>query len=1165
MGRKYDGKVTISTAIDNSGVEKDVKEISGEFGGLKKVLNDISKAISGAMSKPVSQACAKIKKDIDAATRKVEQYQKQIQKAESAKMPLVEQAERLGVELDEAKAKLAALQTQQQAVGAVLAGDGDAGAYIDAYAQKPQIDADVAQQQAKVDALQKQWDAVNDKVDGYNSKIDQANKEMAAQKSIVSGLEKKLDAAEKETKQMRKNASSSKKEFGAMGKAVDSFTSRLKSIALGALLFNGISAGLREFTSYMSKTLKTNEAFTTEISRLKGALLTAFQPIYNAVAPAVIYLIRLLTGATLAVAEFFASITGTTVEASAEAAKGLYEEVNALEEVEKTAKKAGKTLAGFDELNVLQNKEESSGTSGSSDAVKPDFAIGEWDTSELEKIKDEFKEIAKYIGVAAAGLVGFKLGNFIADLLTSEKKVKSLKTQLKQLGKKAGLVIGITLAITGIALETKGIVDAVKNGLNENSILDILGGGAMIASGGAMIGKFFGKGVLGGAVGAIVAGIPAYITGIYDACMNGLNWINGALIAAGSTAAGAGIGAIVGSLGGPITAGIGALIGLAGGLITDGILLLCENQIEPSLDILTEAEREFMAAADLAAQSFRDQQDATEKSKDGIIKQMDYVHELAGELQGLADANGRVQEKDEGRVKFILGELSKATGEEWRLVEGTIQRYDTLKDSIDKAIESKKAQLLLQASEGDFTKAIMEKDAAYDNLILKERDYSAQQDSLMEKEKKYASEIERLEMQINLSRDLGNFAAEAIYTSQLGRIQDELRAERDAVATKKEEWKKASLAYQNYSNTIINYEDAMAASLSGNYEEAVEILGRKADTFGNYAKAVDAETAKVLDALAFECMEAEREARRTKEKFEYGVAGYTEGMIDEAEEGYSAALNAFSNAYADSQKVGEDMGDGLSQGMESKRESLMDKAKGLIKSIMGAFRKEADSHSPSRKTIDLGEDIGIGPAIGIENMTADVVKAAEDQTDAVLDAYRGQADSAETAYEETFSIWQSFSRNAADIGKSFGGSFADGIYGSVKSIAAAGSVAAKAAMSALNGAQASFVIPSWKVTTPQIPHLAKGAVLPQNKPFMAVLGDQKHGTNIEAPLSTIQEAVALVMNDQTQAILAGFEASVGVQREILEAVLGIQIGDDVIGNAVARYSRKQAVMRGGAL
>lgn len=40
----------------------------------------------------------------------------------------------------------------------------------------------------------------------------------------------------------------------------------------------------------------------------------------------------------------------------------------------------------------------------------------------------------------------------------------------------------------------------------------------------------------------------------------------------------------------------------------------------------------------------------------------------------------------------------------------------------------------------------------------------------------------------------------------------------------------------------------------------------------------------------------------------------------------------------------------------------------------------------------------------------------------------------------------------------------------------------------------------------EIPRLATGAVIPANKEFLAVLGDQKHGTNIEAPLDTIKQA-----------------------------------------------------------
>lgn len=49
-----------------------------------------------------------------------------------------------------------------------------------------------------------------------------------------------------------------------------------------------------------------------------------------------------------------------------------------------------------------------------------------------------------------------------------------------------------------------------------------------------------------------------------------------------------------------------------------------------------------------------------------------------------------------------------------------------------------------------------------------------------------------------------------------------------------------------------------------------------------------------------------------------------------------------------------------------------------------------------------------------------------------------------------------------------------------------------------------------------IPHLATGSVIRGGNPFMAVLGDQKFGqTNIEAPLSTIEDAVRNVMADNS--------------------------------------------------
>ena len=44
-----------------------------------------------------------------------------------------------------------------------------------------------------------------------------------------------------------------------------------------------------------------------------------------------------------------------------------------------------------------------------------------------------------------------------------------------------------------------------------------------------------------------------------------------------------------------------------------------------------------------------------------------------------------------------------------------------------------------------------------------------------------------------------------------------------------------------------------------------------------------------------------------------------------------------------------------------------------------------------------------------------------------------------------------------------------------------------------------------------VPQLAKGAVLPPNKPFLAMVGDQKSGTNVEAPLDTIVDAMRIAL------------------------------------------------------
>lgn len=59
----------------------------------------------------------------------------------------------------------------------------------------------------------------------------------------------------------------------------------------------------------------------------------------------------------------------------------------------------------------------------------------------------------------------------------------------------------------------------------------------------------------------------------------------------------------------------------------------------------------------------------------------------------------------------------------------------------------------------------------------------------------------------------------------------------------------------------------------------------------------------------------------------------------------------------------------------------------------------------------------------------------------------------------------------------------------------------------------SFGISIPLVSQVELPRLAEGAVIPPNREFMAVLGDQKSGTNIETPLETMVQAFKQAMNE----------------------------------------------------
>ena len=66
----------------------------------------------------------------------------------------------------------------------------------------------------------------------------------------------------------------------------------------------------------------------------------------------------------------------------------------------------------------------------------------------------------------------------------------------------------------------------------------------------------------------------------------------------------------------------------------------------------------------------------------------------------------------------------------------------------------------------------------------------------------------------------------------------------------------------------------------------------------------------------------------------------------------------------------------------------------------------------------------------------------------------------------------------------------------------------------IGGKNFGFNIPEVKFGKLSIPRLAQGAVIPPNREFLAVLGDQRQGTNIETPLSTMVEAFKMALDSR---------------------------------------------------
>ena len=226
-----------------------------------------------------------------------------------------------------------------------------------------------------------------------------------------------------------------------------------------------------------------------------------------------------------------------------------------------------------------------------------------------------------------------------------------------------------------------------------------------------------------------------------------------------------------------------AALAIGVGTLITGITLLCSNMETESS--LIRKQREEAEEAAKAWQELIDKQN--EKIATGL-GELEQTQQLASELETLVDANGRVKEGYEARANFIINELNEAIGTEMELVEGQIQNYDEFKNKITELINTKRAQIIMEAQEEAYKEAVLNLEKEVNN------------------QRQLAIDIEKKKQEI----------ANETSAHERNNLTQDLREMEDTYETKQG-------IIDGYYNTISDYELNSVRLASGNAEEIAKI------------------------------------------------------------------------------------------------------------------------------------------------------------------------------------------------------------------------------------------------------------------------------------------------------------------------------------------------------
>ena len=218
-------------------------------------------------------------------------------------------------------------------------------------------------------------------ISNLHSKLSSVNKQLGA---FTSRLFKAKSASRETTKASNEFKLSADRLVKSLTRVTKMLKLMVTRMALRAVIkevgngFKSLALHSEEFNASMSGLINSSKKLGYSFAAMVG-------PLVNALAPALIYLIELITKAINAINQLFSALSG---KGTYNKAKNFSENwADNIQAANKSAKELKKTVLGFDELNQLQENKNSGG--GGSDNIEDMF--------ETVAIESKWADLANYI------------------------------------------------------------------------------------------------------------------------------------------------------------------------------------------------------------------------------------------------------------------------------------------------------------------------------------------------------------------------------------------------------------------------------------------------------------------------------------------------------------------------------------------------------------------------------------------------------------------------------------------------------------------------------------------------------------------------------------------------------------------------------------------------